>query len=152
MFDSRWGLSMNLRKTQDKVCLCCGSPISRKRYHDYGVAKFCSVHCQMEHQYAEYVIEWKAGRASGMRGKHNALSRHVHRYIHEKYSDRCARCTWHKKNPVTGRSPLEIEHIDGNHTNCSEENLILLCPNCHSLTPTYKNLNYGHGRAARRSQ
>lgn len=25
-------------------------------------------------------------------------------------------------------------------------NLILLCPNCHSLTPTYKALNKGNGR------
>lgn len=31
-------------------------------------------------------------------------------------------------------APLEIEHIDGNALNNKEDNLILLCPNCHSLT------------------
>lgn len=39
-----------------------------------------------------------------------------------------------------------MEHIVGDYTNNSEENLILLCPNCHSLTATYKGANKGHGR------
>lgn len=33
---------------------------------------------------------------------------------------------------------LELEHIDGNHSNNQIENLTLLCPNCHSLTPTWR--------------
>lgn len=32
---------------------------------------------------------------------------------------------------------LQLDHIDGNHTNNTIENLRLLCPNCHSQTPTY---------------
>ena len=35
----------------------------------------------------------------------------------------------------------EIHHIDGNHYNNEESNLQLLCPNCHSLTPTFGALN-----------
>ena len=42
-----------------------------------------------------------------------------------------------------------LEHIDGNSENNSLDNLKLLCPNCHSLTPTYKNLNKGNGRFKR---
>ena len=34
---------------------------------------------------------------------------------------------------------LELDHIDGNHSNNNLNNLRLLCPNCHSQTPTYKN-------------
>lgn len=33
---------------------------------------------------------------------------------------------------------LELDHIDGNRTNNEETNLKLLCPNCHSQTPTWR--------------
>ena len=36
--------------------------------------------------------------------------------------------------PVT----LELEHIDGNNKNNERSNLIGLCPNCHSLTATWR--------------
>jgi hypothetical protein len=50
------------------------------------------------------------------------------------------KCEWCKLEkwldmPIT----LEIDHIDGNHSNNSKENFRLLCPNCHSFTPTFKN-------------
>lgn len=32
---------------------------------------------------------------------------------------------------------LHLDHIDGDRQNCELDNLRLLCPNCHSLTPTY---------------
>lgn len=35
--------------------------------------------------------------------------------------------------------PLELHHINGNRTDNSEENLQLLCPNCHAMTANYKN-------------
>ena len=44
----------------------------------------------------------------------------------------------------------QIEHIDGNYKNNAEDNLILLCPNCHSLTSTYKGANLNHGRIGRK--
>lgn len=34
--------------------------------------------------------------------------------------------------------PIELNHIDGNHLNNTLENLEILCPNCHSLTPNYR--------------
>ena len=36
---------------------------------------------------------------------------------------------------------LELEHKDGNHNNDSRENLECLCPNCHSLTTTWRGRN-----------
>lgn len=39
---------------------------------------------------------------------------------------------------------LELEHIDGNRSNNTVENLTLLCPNCHSQTPTFRGRNKGN--------
>lgn len=33
--------------------------------------------------------------------------------------------------------PLHLDHIDGDRTNNLLENLRMLCPNCHALTPTW---------------
>lgn len=37
--------------------------------------------------------------------------------------------------------PLEIDHIDGCHSNNRYENLRAICPNCHAQTDTYKGKN-----------
>lgn len=42
---------------------------------------------------------------------------------------------------LDGKIPLELDHIDGNSKNHSFNNLRLLCPNCHALTPTYRAKN-----------
>jgi hypothetical protein len=36
---------------------------------------------------------------------------------------------------------LELDHKDGDRFNNSRENLEALCPNCHSLTPTWRGKN-----------
>lgn len=48
----------------------------------------------------------------------------------------CSRCKINKwmDQPLA----LELEHINGNKYDNRIENLQILCPNCHSLTPTYR--------------
>jgi hypothetical protein len=37
--------------------------------------------------------------------------------------------------------PMELHHIDGDKYNNAIANLLLLCPNCHALTDTYRARN-----------
>jgi hypothetical protein len=62
------------------------------------------------------------------------------RLIKDRYFEyRCYSCNLSEwlGSPI----PLELEHIDGNSSNHLLENLTLLCPNCHALTPTYRGRN-----------
>lgn len=98
--------------------------------------------------FEEYIEKWKKGEVSGGRGDlkgHGYVSHHVRKYLFEKYSNKCARCGWSELNTFTQTIPLEVEHIDGNSLNHKEENLILLCPNCHSLTRGHSS-SKGNGR------
>jgi hypothetical protein len=125
-------------------CLNCLKSISKN-------LKYCSNKCQLDYQYRAYIDRWKAGLVSGRTGISTLqLSKHIKRYLIEKYGEKCSRCGWSERHPLTGRVPLEADHKDGNAENNSELNLQLLCPNCHSLTYNFRFLNRGRGRACRR--
>lgn len=123
-------------------CLNCQMAINKRN-------KFCSNKCQKEYEYKQYINRWKKDEETGLRGEYQ-ISMHIKMYLFRKYNNRCARCGWGELNPYTKNVPLEVEHIDGNYQNNKEENLILLCPNCHSLTSTYKGANLNYGRKQRK--
>lgn len=132
----------NYSRAAQKFCKICGKPVSKAS------KGFCSNTCYAEFKYNEYIEKWKRGEVNGLRGEYQ-LSTHIKKYIFKKYNNKCSECGWDKINPYTGTFPLEIHHKDGNFENNKEENLQLLCPCCHSLTPTYKNHNKS-GRKARK--
>ncbi len=73
----------------------------------------------------------------------------VKRYLLDIRGDQCEVCGWNEKAP-DGRSIIQMDHINGNCFDNRPENLQLLCPNHHAMTPTYGILNRGSGRAHRR--
>lgn len=92
--------------------------------------------------YDEYIPLWKDRKVSGNKGiNHIDISSLVRRYMLEKADYKCGRCSWGEINPFTNKVTLEIHHIDGNYLNSYEENLEVLCPNCHSLTSNYRARN-----------
>lgn len=61
------------------------------------------------------------------------------RRVFEEQNYCCANCGINEwfSNPLS----LELEHKDGNSLNNSRENLEGLCPNCHSITKTWRGRN-----------
>lgn len=67
--------------------------------------------------------------------------------------ERGHKCECCKKEAWLGSPiPLEIDHANGDRQDNSRKNLQLLCPNCHSLTPTYRGKNIGLEAKNRRQQ
>ena len=124
-------------------CLNCGKDITNSRNTAH---KYCSNKCQREYEYKQWVQQYKEDNSIAKSTKWGQIPAQLRRYIFAKYNNKCCICGWSKVNPYTHTIPLEIDHIDGNSENNSEDNLRLICPNCHSLTPTYRGANRGYGR------
>lgn len=119
----------------ESECLNCNKKINGKK-------KYCTNKCQ-----GEYVKKITFKKIEN--GDTSFYEKRYKDYLIEKYGEKCMICGWDEKHPVTGKVPIQLEHIDGNSENNSLNNLKLLCPNHHSLTPTYGALNKGHGRKER---
>lgn len=130
------GIRRNGKKSSK--CIVCGDKTGRH------AKKFCSKKCQDKHQYNDFIEKWKAGDCVFST---TWIASAIRKYLLDKHNNSCSQCGWNKVNIYTGKVPLEIDHIDGDALNHSESNLRLLCPNCHSLTPTYKALNKKSSRS-----
>lgn len=102
-----------------------------------GRNKTCSRSCANHHR--------KGTRYDRQRREDKAYEvRTLKKIISERKGYRCSFCgnngKWRRKHLV-----LQLDHVDGDKMNASVDNLRLLCPNCHSQTPTWGIKN--HGRA-----
>jgi hypothetical protein len=120
-------------KYAEKKCVGCGSKTLN--------IKFCSNKCQQ-------LYSWEK-RKKEIEETGVIPERRVGiRYLKETRGDKCEICglkEWHEKD-IT----MIMDHIDGDSSNNKDLNLRLICPNCDSQLPTYKNRNRGSGRHLRR--
>ena len=130
---------------QVHICTNCGKEFEHTKS---STNKFCSSKCHAEYKNKQYIERWKNGEENGMCGEYG-LSKVIRHYLLDKHNYKCEKCGWGETNSFTNTIPLEIHHIDGDYRNNKEENLQVLCPNCHSLTETHKSHNK-EGRIGRR--
>lgn len=110
------------------TCLYCGKENEWKRSTKN---KFCDNVCQGKHRWINETIP----RIERGECTHNSIAI-LKRYLAEKFGNTCAVCgqgdTWNGLPLV-----LQLDHIDGDSDNNYPHNLRLICPNCHTQTPTY---------------
>ena len=113
------------------ICEECGNE------HDgsYGSGRFCSKKCS-----ARYAVKNRISiERLNQRQCDNVASCKLNSWLlkHGVKENRCEICgisEWMGQPLV-----CELHHVDGNPHNNSLSNLIMVCPNCHSQTETYKN-------------
>lgn len=129
---------------KEHYCLNCGKEIPSGN-------KYCDNTCRAQYEEKQYIERWKNGEENGLKGKDDVRTA-VRNYLFKKYNNSCQICGWNKVNPYTNKVPLQIHHIDGDCTNNKEENLQLLCPNCHSLTENFGSRNKNCTRIDKRAR
>ena len=129
--------TFDYRKAKMGSCLNCGKEF---KLYTSKTGKYCSNACQIEYEHKEFIHKWKSGEINGCTNGFN-ISQHIRRYVFEKNNYCCEECHKQYTNPYTKKSILQIHHKDGNCLNNKEENLQLLCPNCHAMTENFGSRN-----------
>src|SRR5262245_10924101 len=101
---------MGTQRKPRRPCPACGVLVENLR------STYCSLRCQMESQYQQYIKRWLAGEIPGGRGE-GRVSKHVRRWLFERAGGRCEQCGWSRIYPITHNVPLTVDHKDGNSDN-----------------------------------
>ena len=112
----------------------------------FGAGSSKCLPCSTKDRLNKRIKDWLDGVDSGTRKDRPA--NFIKTYLLERASHKCELCgfnTLHK----TGRTILQVDHIDGHWDNNRPENLRLICPNCHCLTDNWGGANKGNGRKFR---
>lgn len=119
------------RKQKQKYCLYCSQLL-------HTGSKYCNNTCKSNYINNKLTEQWLVGEISGHTNGHSYdLRTFVKKYMFEQAGHKCEECGCDKVNPYTGNSVLQIDHIDGDASNSRRDNLKVLCPTCHAMTPTF---------------
>ena len=128
------GNDPTIKRDKVKYCLYCGKKLERGRI------KYCCYDCKTIYDCLIYINKWKLGIVDGIVSKYE-VSSHIRRYLFKKHNYSCSKCGYNDVHPITKLPILDIHHIDGNCLNNKEENLDVLCPNCHRKTDNFGSRN-----------
>lgn len=135
------------------ICESCG----KEHNGSYGSGRFCCAQCRS--RWARKIGSKKGSESTKLKflkirrekldsvlhnnSNPNILKGNLKDYLFEfslkeRKCEICSLTKWQNK-PI----PLQLHHIDGNHSNNLLENLQIVCPNCHAQTDTYgfRNMN-----------
>lgn len=88
-------------------------------------------------------MNWNKQNYSNTKFEYGGTGSHKQVLIMER-GHKCQRCN--KKTWLGEKITLELEHKDGDRKNNIRDNLELLCPNCHSMTKTWRGRNVNSGK------
>lgn len=100
---------------------------------------FCNTTCYSEYNYHIKINEQLSNLVNPE--STGTIKKQIRKYLFKLHNNNCQKCGQSELNIKTNTSPLTVHHIDGNTANNRFDNLELLCPNCHSITPNYGSLN-----------
>ena len=120
------------------TCVYCKTEYTATRW---AKGLYCTQTCSAKHVKEKKIEAWLAGEVKGWSGKTVQLSPFIRNYLKDTRGTACSKCGWDEYHPIDGRSLTEIDHIDGDAHNCAPSNLQIICPNCHSMTPTFRARN-----------
>ena len=126
------------KKNDMPVCKNCLTEFKHKK-NTFNL--YCNNKCQQD-------LTFRIRYGNWLKGVIEHRSPFLRRCLLERDGDKCSVCKINEWNDKPLK--LELEHKDGDSSNNLGYNLCLICPNCHSQTPTYKGANRGHGRHSRR--
>lgn len=133
------------KNIKEDKCVLCGKELTKTQ------KKFCSKECEIEYKYQEKIKQWKNGSSKGCDAS-GGMSNYLRKYFLEKANYSCEQCGFNKNNEYTGLSILQLHHKDGDCYNNSEDNIEVLCPNCHCLTENFGSRNKNSTRVDRRTK
>lgn len=136
-------VSYNNRKKDYKkstvISICSYCKKTFNYYPSSSTGKFCSPTCNGLYKKSKSKIKFE----NGLLFERSTIKQ----FVIERDTYKCSSCNiseW-MNNPIS----LHLDHIDGDSSNNFPNNFRLLCPNCHSQTPTYGSKNKGNGRKSK---